>query len=486
MASVTRWVLLVLSLFLALALSGAGTCQAQSYETMAGQPDPADFVKRDGTGLTVQGVPMRFVGYDVGWLGFKADGSPPSVAPNEFEVGDALATVQALGGTVVRTRPVSAASLGLLDLILKTARDTGLKVIVPLAGGAGDCAAIQPDSICGAVRRHGGSDPNAFFTDPAIRAEFVAGIGAVLSHVNTLTGTAYTDDPTILAWENCLACAATADGTAAGAWTEQVGQAVKAADPRHLYEDGAFAGRIGKAASPVAAAAFATASVDIVGDELTVSRDPGAARIWLGETTGRVSDAGKAYVMDSAGWTPSYWKTADDLSAWLVDVTKQRSLAGMVIGRLEGHAAGGGFLPAPPALPAKGIAALYFPGIKTAEMDLPEMRARGRALRRFASGMAELSLGPAYLLPPQPQIISAVRGHILWRGAAGAANYTVERSADPTAPDSWQAVCNACATDATGGWQDPSPPAEPAWYRVMPLNINGHKSVPSDPVQATR
>ena len=36
-----------------------------------------------------------------------------------------------------------------------------------------------------------------------------------------------------------------------------------------------------------------------------------------------------------------------------------------------------------------------------------------------------------------------------------------------------------------GFWQDPSPPAAGAsWYRVMPLNINGHRAAPSEPIEA--
>ena len=462
-------------------------CRAQPYATLAGQPDPGDFVKRDGTGLTLQGSPLRFAGYDIGWLGFRSDGSPPATPPDAYEVRDALATVQALGGLVVRTRPAVGAGLASLDLILKTARDMGLKVIVPLAGGAGDCAAaVQADSICSTVRRHGQSDPNTFFTDPAMRAEFVAAVGTVLDHVNLLTGTAYRNDPTIMAWENCLACAQTASGAAASAWTEQVGQAIKAADPRHLYEDGALAGRLGKVPSPVPADAFATQSVDIVGDTVGVGRDPAAARDWLTETTGAVNAAGKVYVIDSAGWTAAAWNTVDDLSAWLLIAVKQRNLAGAVVGRLEGHATAGGYLPAPPAVPALGIAALYFPGIKTADMDAEAMQERGRALRRFAYSVADLGLAPAYLLPPKPEVIGAAHGHILWRGSAGAASYTIERSLDPSAPGAWEVVCDACATDLSGGWQDPKPPGEPAWYRIMPLNINGHKALPSDPIQATR
>ena len=139
----------------------------------------------------------------------------------------------------------------------------------------------------------------------------------------------------------------------------------------------------------------------------------------------------------------------------------------------------------PPDEPQAGVAALYFPGIRTGQIDAAAMQDRGRALRRFAFGMTQGTMAPAYLLPPRPEIISAARGHVVWRGSAGAAGYSVERSPDPSAPDTWQVVCDACATDLTGGWQDPAPPAKPAWYRVIPFNVNNHKSVPSTPVQGT-
>ena len=466
----------------------AWPAQAQSYATMADQPDPRDFVARADTRLTQLGNPMRFVGYDIGWLGVRPDGSPPPGQPDAYEIADALATVQALGGTVLRVQPIrpAAQSLAALDLVLKTARDMGLKVIVPLADAGGDCAADN-GIICAALRRRGLSGAGAFFTDPTVRADFLAGVAQVLKHVNTLTGTAYHDDPTIMAWENCLACAAAADSDAAAAWVEQLGHAIKLADQRHLYESGAFAGRIGaQAAHAASAAAFATPSVDIVGDDLATGPDPVAARVLLGDVAGAVAATGKVYVLDSIGWTQAMWKTTEDLQAWSNAMSRQRSLSGVVVGRLASHAATGGFMPTPPALPAHGVAGLYFPGIKTADMAQTEMQSRGRALRRLAYAIADIPLAPAYLLPPPPEVISAAHGHVLWRGAAGAGSYTIERSPDPSSPNTWSVVCDACVTDASGGWQDPAMPATPAWYRVVPFNINGHKSVPSEPAQATR
>ena len=458
------------------AASGAGPVHAQvtanPYATLAAQPDLRDFAGRADSRLTILGDPKRFVGYDVGALSRGAPGSP-LVLPTAYEVRDVLATVQALGGTVVRTAPLllpsgapDQAALATLNLVLGIARDLGLKVIVPLFG-----AELPPGT----------------FTAPAARAHLAATVKAAIVLVNPLSALSYRDDPTILAWENCVACGQGAEESDLAAWAEQLGQVLKGADPHHLYESGVFAGRIGPAAvQPVPAASFATPSVDIVGDILGTGSDPFQARLRLNAAAELVAGAARIYVIDSLAWTAAVWKTPADLDAWISAMARQRNLAGAVVPWLVGHANAGGYRPAPPSQPALGAAALYFPGIRSADMDALDMQARGRALRRFAFAMLDINMLPAFLLPPQPVIISAAHGRVDWRGAAGAARYSVERSSDPSSPNSWQAVCDACTDDVAGFWQDPSPPSGNAWYRVMPFNINGHKSVPSEPVRALR
>jgi len=474
---------------------------------MASDPDPRDFVNRADTGLTLLGTPLRFGGIDVPWLGLRQDGAAPARRPTEFELRDALQTVRALGGTVVRSGTL-AGSVGCalclepsaghfddtafaqLDLVLKIAGDAGLKLILPLAGRSPACggpvtAGDAAGSICTYLTWHGLSDRNAFFTDAGIRADFLLRVRTILNHVNTLTGVAYHDDPAILAWENCEACGEGADPDAVGAWVEAVGQAIKAADTHHLYENGAFAGHIlPQSAHPVRAAVFATPSVDIVGDSGLVPGDLAETRHMLAKVTEAVTKAGRAYVLDSFGWGPGLCKTEADLELFLAEIVRQRALAGALVGDLQGHADQGGYLPAPPASPDGQVSALYFPGAKTAEMDQPEMEARARALRRFEFSMADVTLSPAYLLPPKPEIIGATHGHVVWRGAAGALDYTIERSPDPMLFGSWTVVCDRCATDSGGGWTDPAFPQGPAWYRVMPFNINGHKARPSEPFRA--
>ena len=489
----------------ALALAAMrGPAAAQAYATIAGQPDARDFVGRSETHLTLLGNPLRFMGFDIGWLGFHADGSPPAKPLTVFEIRDALATVQALGGTVVRTRPILAApcaacgkdaavaadpaALLALDLVLKTARDMGLKVIVPLVQvDRGDCGAAPAGGSCAYVRARGLSDSQAFFTDAGVRTAFAAALSTLPDRVNALTNTSYRDDPTILAWENCLACGASGgldEGAEVSAWSEQVGEAVKAADHRHLYENGAFAGRIAVAGGAIPAKLYATPSVDIVGDAFAPGSDLGAIRDRLQVPVSEVVGSGRAYVMDNISWTPAVWKTDDSLQAWLTALARQRDLSGGLVGMLEGHAEAGGFLPSPPGRPDAGVAGLYFPGIATRDMDARVMQARNRALHRFAYAMQDVDALPAYLLPPEPEITSVSKGHVVWRGSAGAADYSIERSPDPGMPWTWVQLCDRCVTDVSGGWQDPSPPKAPAWYRLFPFNINGHKSVPSKPVQS--
>ncbi len=489
-----------------LACLAAAPARAQDvlphYGTLAAEPDPRDFVSRADTQLNLLGNLLRFGGVDVTWLGVRQDGHAAPRRPTPYEVRDALATANALGATVVRV-PGLASTAGCplcletspgqfnpevfaqIDLVLNVAHDLGLKVVIPLADSGADCAGAGATGvICALGRTQGAAGRAAFFTDAGLRAAFARRVLAIIGHANATTGTSYRNDPTILAWEDCDACAAGGDDRAVSAWSEQLAQAIKGEDTRHLYEAGGFAGRIGAAArAPVDAALYATPHADIVGDRLTVTGDPAATRTLVEGTVALVGKSGHAYVLDGFGWSPSVWKTEADLEGWLDDLSRARDLSGAIACCLQSHADQGGVLPPQPPN-APGEAALYFPGLTTADADLETMRLRGRALRRFNFAMAEQTLAPSYLLPPQPEILGVAHGRVAWRGAAGAADYTIERAADPGAPGGWEVVCPAdCDKAGTDVWQDPNPVSGQVWYRVMPLNINGHHAYPSEPMQ---
>ncbi len=498
------------ALFLAaLCLGVAGQASAQPYDTMASEPNPRDFIKRAGTGLTLLGNPLRVAGMNLGWAALRPNpGNPDSQSPNagnpageryptEFEQQDGLATVQAMGGSVIRVLSAGASAgcaqciapsrgtvndsaLRVVDRLLQLAHDAGLKVIIPLAGAGAGCDPVAGTSCTYARWRN--KPAAAFFTDPEIRADFQHTVLAILNHVNTFTGTPYRNDPTILAWENCDGCGAGQPAPGLAAWTEQLGQAIKSVDSHHLYENGAFAGRLGQAADHVAAAQIALPSVDIVADRIGPTAGPAQAPATdMVYAADAVTAAGRIYLIDAYSWSPRDWKQATDLEAFLSDVITDNSVAGALVTDLVGHAEQGGYLPG--AAWADAPPPLYFPGTKTPAADEAEMEKRARIVRRFSYRLIGLPV-PPFASVDSPTILDAKHGKLRWRGAAGARVYSVERSSDPTAAGSWRIICQRCLNDVDPSWQDPAVPSGPVWYRLMPLDANFHTGNPSDPAPA--
>lgn len=469
---------------------------AQGYDTMAGEPNPRDFVKRSGTGLTLIGNPLRIAGANLSWAALRQGKQPTGP-----EIADGLATVQAMGGSVVRV--VSAGvtvgcalclvpapgqmndtALKQVDALLHQARDAGLKVIIPLAGGGPCDGAAGRDPVAGTAcvfAQWHGKPAAAFYTDPTIEADFRQAVTALLSHVNTETGVAYRDDPTILAWENCDGCGASQPAAALAAWTAQLGQAIHAADARHLYENGAFAGRLASAAQRPPATLLALPGVDILGDRAgaTVGA-PGATVDSANAANDAVNAAGRVYLIDAYGWTPKDWPQASDLENFLAGVAADRAIAGALVADLETHADQGGYMSGEPW--AGAPPPLTFPGIATPAADAAETMQRARIVRRFSYRVINLVV-PAFQTPDQPVLLEAKHGKLRWRGAAGSAFYSIERTGDPQANGSWTLVCSRCANDVTPTWQDPAVPAGPVWYRLYGYNANNHAGTPSDPVR---
>jgi hypothetical protein len=88
---------------LALVMTGHAHAQAVP-DTLANQPNPSDFVKRTDKNFTLGGNRIRLGGMNVGWLALRSDtGHTADLRyPTPFEVDDMLATVQAMGGRVIR------------------------------------------------------------------------------------------------------------------------------------------------------------------------------------------------------------------------------------------------------------------------------------------------------------------------------------------------------------------------------------------------
>jgi len=167
-----------------------------------------DFVQRHGPNLTLAGKPFRFAGTNNYYLMYKS----------QYMVDDVLKTAAANRFTVVRTwgwletvqegvnfqswdgtkivYNDGATGLQHLDYVVAKAGQLGLKLVIPFTNNWGDFGGM--DAYVGWA---GDSYHDSFYTDPVIKQWYKNWISHLLNHVNTITGVAYKDDPTIMMWE---------------------------------------------------------------------------------------------------------------------------------------------------------------------------------------------------------------------------------------------------------------------------------------------
>ncbi|KAL4437982.1 hypothetical protein ABPG77_004203 [Micractinium sp. CCAP 211/92] len=120
-----------------------------------------------------------------------------------------------------------------LDYFLSEAGKRGLKVILSCTSNWTPAGGV--DYYANAT----GLDHNAFFSSPAPKALFKKYIAAIVGRKSTITGRAYSEDPTIMAWDliNEPVCRDCPPGTIAG-WVREMAAYVKGLDSKHLLTVG--------------------------------------------------------------------------------------------------------------------------------------------------------------------------------------------------------------------------------------------------------
>ncbi|MAT71648.1 MAG: hypothetical protein CMJ58_19250 [Planctomycetaceae bacterium] len=436
---------------------------------------PAEFkhfvTARDGQ-LFDGEQPLRFVSWNVPNLlaiedSFSFLGESPWRWPNEFEISDALTSVQQMGGRVVRTYVITVKRAGAdmgghvhvlapgefneqafvaLDRVLQIANRQGVRVILPLVdnwhwmGGVEQYAAFR------------GKEQAAFWTDPQLREDFKATIRYVVNRRNTLTGQLYRDDKAILGWETGNELDSPAD------WTADIAAYLQQLDPNHLVIDG-------NALHGLQSWSLADPNIDVV----TTHHYPGPGRDAVADVKKAAAAARgkKPYFVGEVGFIP----LAD--ARRLFDTVIDEGVCGALYWSLRFHRREGGFYWHDEPQGENVFKAYHWPGFPSGdayhERELIDAVVNAAWRIRGEQRPAPAPPGAARLLPIEHP------GRISWQGAAGASGYDVQRSESKSGP--WETIAVG-VSDAAVQYRplfcDETARADDAnFYRVVSLGPGG-------------
>jgi len=419
------------------------------------------FVTHSGSQLMLNGRPFRFAGANIHWLALDDSTSYPS----QFRVNDALDATKAMGATVIRSH-----SLGISvgcgnciepapgvfnetalvhdDYVIKAAGEHGIRLIIPLT----DNYHYTQGGKHTFTDWRGILDENQFYYNHQVISDFETYVRTLLNRVNTYTGVAYKNDPTIMAWETGN------ELDPPTSWTQTISTYIKSIDHNHLVLDGR------RGIDPNAAS---LTNVDIVSDHYypksisMLQNDASAAK-----------KVGKPFVVGEFDWNDA--NGGDTLSSFLATIESDSAVAGDLFWELWSHDDQYGYV-------SNGIQyTLHYPADSVATITSVNQ------LRTHAFKMRGIPL-PTFNTPGVPLIDVVIRNAasdvLVWRGTALAASYSIERSTSG-ASGPWTVICDRCATDNSTPWVDTTAPAGALWYRVTAYNLSGVAGSPSSPYQA--
>lgn len=267
-----------------------------------------------------------------------------------------------------------------------------------------------------------------------------------LNRVNSYTGVAYKNDPTVLAWEvgNEL-------NDVPFDWLVDIVDYIKSIDGNHLVAHGMQFG--------LETEMLRIPAIDIHDVHFY---PPNAAKIT--EYAQLIHAAGKVFIVGEYGWGEG------DLPEVLETIQNNYAISGSFYWSLFGHNDTFGFVEHDDGF------TLHYPGSTEA------LKEKSSLLREHAFCMRGLPI-PEHIVPAAPQITGidqADNGNLVkWRGSAGAFTYTIERTTDE-ALASWEVVCGPCIGDHQAPWLDSNTPEGKVWYRMKAHNGSGVSGVYSD------
>ncbi|KEH36174.1 putative mannan endo-1,4-beta-mannosidase [Medicago truncatula] len=209
-----------------------------------------EFVKTRGVQLMLNGSPYYANGYNAYWLMyFASDPSQRNKVSSTFQEasyhGLNIARTWAFSDGGYKPLQYSPGSYNEemfqgLDFVLAEARKYGIKVILSLVNNYEDFGGKKQYVEWARSQGQSINSEDDFFTNPVVKGYYKNHIKTVVTRRNSLSGVAYKDDPTIMAWElmNEIRCPSDHSGNSVQGWISEMASYLKSIDGNHLLEAG--------------------------------------------------------------------------------------------------------------------------------------------------------------------------------------------------------------------------------------------------------
>ncbi|KAL6212892.1 hypothetical protein ACLB2K_018107 [Fragaria x ananassa] len=209
------------------------------------------FVKTKGVQFMLNGIPYYANGFNAYWLMYMAsDPSQRNLVSSAFQQaskkGLTIARTWAFNDGGYRALQYSPGfyneqSFQGLDFVVSEARKYGIKLVLSLVNSYENFGGRK--QYVEWARSQGHQSINSeddFFTNSVVKGYYKNHIKTVLTRRNSLTGVAYKDEPTIMAWElmNEPRCTSDPSGRTIQAWITEMASYLKSIDGNHLLEAG--------------------------------------------------------------------------------------------------------------------------------------------------------------------------------------------------------------------------------------------------------
>ncbi|KAG5033868.1 hypothetical protein AAZX31_04G030000 [Glycine max] len=208
------------------------------------------FVRTRGVQLMLNGSPYYANGFNAYWLMYLAsDPSQRNKVSSVFQQasnhGLNIARTWAFSDGGYQPLQYSPGSYNYqmfqgLDFAIAEARKYGIKMVLSLVNNYENMGGKKQYVEWAKSQGQSINSEDDFFTNPVVKGYYKNHIKAVLTRRNSITGVAYKDDPTIMAWElmNEIRCPSDQSGRTVQAWITEMASYLKSIDGNHLLEAG--------------------------------------------------------------------------------------------------------------------------------------------------------------------------------------------------------------------------------------------------------